>query len=120
MKALKSVRSGSIIAVPLLAFSNSVWEKTPVQTPMAKAPPYSAAFMSFGYKPELSKQLGPGLWIRICRKSTAHLLPQILNNPDLAIGGTFFIYILMSPWIVIDPKKTMAIAADVNPWIVMG
>jgi hypothetical protein len=52
MKPLESVRSGSIIAVPLLAFSNSAPENTPVQTPMAKAPPYSAALMSFGYKPK--------------------------------------------------------------------
>jgi hypothetical protein len=61
MKPSRLVRSGSIIAVPLLAFSNSALEKAPVQTPMAKAPPYSAAFMSFGYKQELSKQLAPEL-----------------------------------------------------------
>lgn len=61
MKPSKSVRFGCIIAVPLLAFSNSSLEKTPVQTPTAKAPPDSAAFMSFGYKPELNNQLGFGL-----------------------------------------------------------
>ena len=63
-KIAESLRSSRITALPLLlAASRSSRLKTPVHTPMARAPPYSAALISFG-----------------CSKSTKRLVRKVLNG----------------------------------------
>lgn len=47
-KIPESLRSSRIIAVPSLAARRSSLENTPVHTPRAKVPPYSAARISLG------------------------------------------------------------------------